>query len=85
MVKLSIAPDKEEISISLDLAGENGPIEISVGNYSIKEKQKKLYLALKDIQVSKEWMNILARKCFDQGKYEIPIPSSIKDILPILK
>lgn len=85
LLKLNIDPKQGQISCSLDLAGENAPITIEIGKYSLVKKGNTNYLTISDVKINKAWMEILAQQYIKKTKGEIQLPDAAKDLLPILE
>ena len=62
MVNLSINPETKTVQFSVEMKGEEKPIEVEVNNYEFDNRDGKLFLIIHDLSVSKEWMHVLAQQ-----------------------
>jgi len=84
MLKLTVDPAKKKISISANLVGEDSPITVDIGKYTLGYKDKQHYLRIDKLSISKEWMDILAKK-FIASSNDIPVPAELGDFIKIIK
>lgn len=73
LLELKLDPNKKTLFAKIDLTGESVPVEIEIKKYSLKDE----VLIIKDITVSKPWMDVIARRYLK----EIPIPEEIAEIV----
>lgn len=71
IVNLSIDPASKSIQFSVELNGEDAPIDIDVKRYELDDSSGKLFLVIHDISISKEWMNVLAGQVVKGRSFEI--------------
>ena len=81
MLNLQIDSHKKRIWMEVELKGESEPIRIEVGRYELEERDNKSYLVVKELQASREWIDILAKSYFDG--YAIEIPSQLAKALKV--
>jgi len=71
MVDLSIDPEKKTVRFSVELKGEEGPIDVEVQKYELENREGKLFLIIHEISISKEWMNVLAAQVIKGNAFEL--------------
>jgi len=71
MVNLSIDPEKKTVRFSVELKGEEGPIEVDVKKYELENREGKLFLVIHELSISKEWMNVLATQMIQGRLFEM--------------
>lgn len=68
---LHIDSKSKEINVKIDLEGEKLPIDIQVLNYEILKEKDQHYLLIKEINFSREWMNIAMRRWNPEMKFPV--------------
>ncbi len=83
MLKLNIDSKNKKISLEVMLLGEKEPLSVDVNRYELFQKEDKHFIKLKDIQTSREWINILIKNHFRDKEIEIPpnIAKTLKIII----
>jgi hypothetical protein len=72
MLKLNLDSENKTIELELMLKGEKEPLYVKVGKYEISQEGEKYYLVAKDINTSREWINVVASNYLENQKFEIP-------------
>lgn len=85
MVNLSINPATKTVQFSVELKGEDKPIEVTINNYEFDERDGTLFLIIHDLSVSKEWMHVLAQQVVAGRPIEMGAGSTkILDVIRML-
>ena len=71
MTSLNIDSNRKHISASVLLNGEMDSISIEA-DYDMEFRGEGCFIKLKEIQCSKEWLGILARKFTAGQRYQVP-------------
>lgn len=71
---LDIRLDSRDRRIEIDmlLKGESAPVSIRIENYEIVSEGQRHFITCSDIQVSREWMRMLAHDLILGRRFEIP-------------
>lgn len=72
MTTLQIDPSKKTANVDLELKGEVQPLNIKINRYELTTVGGKTYIEIKDLQTSREWMNVLATQFLKDKKFEVP-------------
>ncbi len=59
------------IRMSLMLKGESGPVDVIVKDYALKEENGRYFATVKDVSVSREWLDVLASKALAGRDFEM--------------
>src|SRR5258708_6113869 len=81
MTTLQIDAAKKTALIELDLKGESQPVRITINRYELKADGDQTCLDIKEIQISREWLNSLAAEFLKQGKLNFTVPDAFKIVL----
>jgi hypothetical protein len=76
---LAIDTKQKAIQLKLALKGEPSPIVISVASYELSERNGAAYIALQNVQTSREWITA-ALKQYVVGR-AFPLPSAASRLL----
>jgi len=82
MLSLNLDSKNKTIDFEVMLKGEKEPLKVFVKNYEISEENGKYFLYAKDIETSREWINIVAENYLKGEKIELP--EKIANMLQIL-
>ena len=86
MVKLSIDPEGKSIQCSVELKGEDTPIDVDVKRYELDERDGTVRVVIHEISVSKEWMHVLANEVVKGRPFEMGAGSAkIVKLLNMMK
>ena len=69
---LTLNSGEKSAAITLELKGESEPVEIKIGKYEILPEAQKVYLILRAVTTSREWLTTLAREHLIDKKLELP-------------
>jgi hypothetical protein len=69
---LRLNSGEKSASVTLDLKGEAEPIEITIGNYEIIPEGEKVFLIIRAVTTSREWLTTLAHEQLINKKLELP-------------
>ena len=72
VTELGIDTSKKTMRVELDLKGEASRILINVGSYELSEKNGQIYLALKDVTASREWITGVLNKYVVSRTFRLP-------------
>ena len=72
LTRLEIDCRKRAIRGELDLRGEQSSVVISVGSYDLSEADGVSYIALHDVNASREWIGALLSQYLAGQKLQIP-------------
>jgi len=75
MTQLSIDTKKRACRLSLDLVGEDKPIEIHVIKYDLQMKGDKATVTVVDASASREWITGALRTFVVGKSFEVPAPA----------
>ena len=70
--RLEIDSAVKKISLSLQLKGESEPVVINITRYEIIKEEGALCFKIKELNISKEWMDALFSKLLKDKAIEIP-------------
>lgn len=84
MSKLNLNSTEKKLSCSLELEGENAPIDIEL-YYKIEKEGSNRTLVITSVSCSREWINRIIQDYVTDDKRRIPIPKDAHTILDILK
>ncbi len=72
MTKLEINKENKTIHAELELKGETQPITVDVNGYEVVEAGGKTRMLLREVKISREWMNAVFQKFPGAKNFEIP-------------
>jgi len=84
VLDLKFDKNNRTINLVVELKGEIEPVKIDINNYDITEGYE-VKLIIEDIEINKEWMNVIAKKLLVENKMQLPLPEQARDFLSILK
>lgn len=70
--ELNIDTGSKQVSISVELKGEESPVDIDIKRYEIIEQDGKSFLIVKEVSFSREWINRAVDKWKPEMKFPIP-------------
>ncbi len=74
---LSIDTEEKTMHVELDLKGEPSRVEISVGSYQVSEKDGKVFIKVKKLKASREWITAVLNKYIADKPFEAPSAAKI--------
>jgi hypothetical protein len=81
MTQIRIDSQNHRIDIELLLKGEAAPIQVAVKSYELSSEAGETFIALGDIETSREWINQLIRDYLPPEKTRFKVPGSLKLLL----
>ena len=72
MLDLNIDSTGKNIHLKLQLKGEDVPITIKIIGYNIVEEEDKVFIQIKRVESSKEWVSLIAEDLLIGKKIELP-------------
>ncbi|MRJ02344.1 MAG: hypothetical protein GXO19_05495 [Epsilonproteobacteria bacterium] len=72
VLQLKIDSKRNSIEVEVLLAGEEKPIELTIGRYEICREGEKYYIVVGEIGSSRRWITALARRYLEGHRFEIP-------------
>jgi hypothetical protein len=82
ITKLKLDTTARTVEAELDLKGEVQPVRLHVQEYVIRQDGARVFVILKRIETSREWLTTAARD-FVLGR-EFELPDSVKKFLPMI-
>jgi len=82
MLNLNIDSTGKNIHLKLQLKGEDVPITIKIIGYNIVEEEDKVFIQIKRVESSKEWVSLIAEDLLIGKKIELP--KQIRNTLKML-
>lgn len=79
IMSLKLDSKKKEIDLELLFKGDPDPIEVHIRGYEIISEGNKRFIRAKQIDISKEWMRVLAQDHITGKKF--PVPDSYSRVL----
>ena len=73
MTSFNIDPTNKKITVSLELRGEQSPIDAEVG-YDLQEDSGNLSIRITDVKTSREWLTEVANEALKKFPEGIQIP-----------
>src|SRR5689334_10730800 len=80
MTKLQIDATNQKASLEVELKGETQPLQITIQSYEVTDVGGKSFLEVKQMQTSREWMNIVAAELIKGGKLKFEIPEIARSV-----
>ena len=71
-INLRLNSGEKSAAITLELKGEAQPVDIKIEKYELLPEAQKLYLILRAVTTSREWLTSLAREHLINKKIELP-------------
>jgi len=68
---LFIDTPQRQLSLSINLKGEDSPIQVLVHNYEVINIKGKNYIKINRFECSKEWINLIALKWAPDLKFPV--------------
>lgn len=84
MTSLNINSAEKSIHVSLDLKGEDSPLDISLLDYQIVKDGGDTIFRIGSIETSREWINQLIQSYLPENKKSIPLPPKAAGIVSAL-
>jgi len=81
MTQIRIDSQNHRIDVELLLKGEATPIQVAVKSYELSSETGETFIALGDIETSREWINHLIREHLPPEKKRFKVPGSLKLLL----
>jgi hypothetical protein len=72
VTELALDTGKKTMRVELDLKGEASRILINVGSYELSDKNGQIYLALKEVTASREWITGVLNKYVVSRTFRLP-------------
>ena|SRR5689334_2826132 len=69
---LKLNSSGKSLEVTVQLRGESTPIRVEVQEYELTEEQGKMFVIIKQIATSREWMTQLARNFLVGKQLEVP-------------
>ena len=82
LTRLKLDKAARSIDAELELKGEAQPVRIQVHEYQLREKEGALFLVIKSIDTSREWVTALARDFAVDREFKLP--ASVQKYLPLV-
>lgn len=70
--KLLFDSKLKTLSATLQLRGEPSELEVTIGRYAVRRDAGKAFVHVEEIEVSREWMQALARDLLVGREFEVP-------------
>lgn len=72
MTTLQIDSVHQRATLDLELKGETQPLHIVIDRYELTTVGDKTFIELKELNTSREWINVLAKEFLKGKKFEVP-------------
>ncbi len=72
MLDFKINSEEKNIYLKINLKGEAEPLEIRVKEYSLITEEDENYLLIGSLNISKEWIDLLADDFLKGQKFKLP-------------
>lgn len=82
MLNLSIDSKEKTLSCTILPKGETEPIRIDIMRYAIESDGDKKVLVIEEIQVSREWMDVIAKKVASGAR--VPLEGALSAVVPLI-
>ena len=82
MLNLNIDSKRKKIDMEIKLLGENETVKVNVGRYKLVHEGGKYFIEVKDISVSKKWMEVIAKNYVEGRK--IPVSDKVAKTLNLV-
>ena len=70
--QLRINSTDKTIQLEMDLIGERDPVQIDIQDYELQQNNGKIFLIVKGIDTSRQWLTALARNVAVGRPFELP-------------
>jgi len=70
--QLSLNSKEKSLIMTLEMRGEDTPIEIKINKYIISQEGEKFFIQVQDIQISRLWLFTIAKDYLEYKKFKIP-------------
>jgi hypothetical protein len=77
MTTFHIDTQNKKITLSAELRGETSPIDIQIDYARHDDATGAQEIEVKDVHISREWMNELAKSMLQQFPQRIPVPPGL--------
>jgi len=81
MTQIRIDSQNHRIDIEVMLKGETAPIQLAVKSYELSSESGETFIALGDIEASREWINHLIGEYLPPEKKRFKVPGGMKLLL----
>ncbi len=81
MTQIRIDSQNHRIELELELRGEASPIQVAVKTYELASEAGETFIALGDIETSREWINHLISDFLPPDKKRFNVPGALKMLL----
>lgn len=81
MTQIRIDSQNHRIEVELELRGESSPIQVVVRSYELSSEAGETFIALGEIETSREWINQLISDYLPPDKKRFKVPGSAKMLL----
>ena len=72
MTTLQIDSTHQRATLDLELKGETQPLHVVIDRYELTTVGDQTFIELKEVNTSREWINVLAKKFLKGRKFEVP-------------
>jgi|SRR5882724_2186037 len=69
---LQIDSASHRITLDLELKGDSQPLHVVISRYELTNSEGKSLLEIKELNTSREWINVLAQAFLKGKKFEVP-------------
>lgn len=76
IIDLKLDSEARTLIVTLELKGEREPVQIDVQEYELAKKGGRLWLVIKKVSTSREWLTELARRFAVGRQFELPPEAS---------
>lgn len=81
MTQIRIDSQNHRIDVELELRGESSPIQLAVKDYELSSEAGESFIALGEIETSREWINQLISDYLPPDKKRFKVPGVVKILL----
>ncbi len=72
VIDLDLDSKRKQLNLMIELTGEETPLEVRILKYEIEKEGDNNYLVVKDIDFSREWINIVLKKYGHDMRFPVP-------------
>ena len=76
---ITLDTSNKTLTAEIDLLGDPAPLTVSQAHYQLQEKGTHLFLIIRDVKVSKPWIQHLIEDHF--GEVRLAVPVSLEGLL----
>jgi hypothetical protein len=76
---ITVDTSKKVLTLEIDLHGETVPLTVSQARYHLEKDGDRMFLIIRDVKVSKPWIQNLIEDHFDEVR--LPAPDSLHGLL----